>query len=94
MNDREKNILYERAVEKWGLSLQLGMLTEECAELIQAVNKYNRGKGIDNLVEEIADVEIMTEQINHVMYLKYMVQKVKEQKLQRLKKMLEEKEDG
>lgn len=65
----------------YGYEAQSNQLVEECAELIQAVNKYRRAvagigepvsedkKAIafDNLVEEIADVEIMLEQIKYLL---------------------------
>lgn len=65
----------------FGYEAQSNQLIEECAELIQAVNKYRRaaaGLGepvaedkkalaLDNLIEEIADVEIMLEQIKHLL---------------------------
>ena len=55
----------------YGYEEQSGQLVEECAELIQAVSKFRRvGEDINkrevafnNLVEEIADVEVMLEQI-------------------------------
>lgn len=62
--------------EHYGYEAQSNQLVEECAELIQAVSKYRRAaaKGEDeklialgNLVEEIADVEIMLEQIKHLL---------------------------
>lgn len=67
--------------EHYGYEAQSNQLVEECAELIQAVNKYRRaaaGLGepvsedkkaiaLDNLIEEIADVEIMLEQIKHLL---------------------------
>lgn len=62
--------------EHYGHEAQSNQLVEECAELIQAVNKYRRAaaKGEDekliafgNLVEEIVDVEIMLEQIKHLL---------------------------
>lgn len=56
---REK--LYKTAIQVWGKESQMNMLVEECAELIQSVNKYRR-KGSENILEEIADVEIMIEQ--------------------------------
>ncbi len=68
MTTQEKEILIE-AWNKFGEDAQLDMLVEECAELIQAVNKYKRAKAkggvtnIDNaknhLAEEITDVENM-----------------------------------
>ena len=62
--------------EHYGYEAQSNQLVEECAELIQAVSKYRRAaaKGEDeklialgNLIEEIADVEIMLEQIKHLL---------------------------
>ena len=52
--------------EHYGLESQFGQLTEECAELIQAVNKFKRAcrggdyrAARDELLGEIADVKIM-----------------------------------
>lgn len=51
------------AVRTWGVEAQLRMLQEECAELIAAVNRFDRGRvGTSDLAEEIADVEIMCAQ--------------------------------
>lgn len=59
---------------KLGKDALLWQIQEECAELIQAVAKYNRCQGIgqitevskqeaeQNLVKELADVEICLEQ--------------------------------
>lgn len=51
--------LYREAVRKWGMGLQLGMLMEECAELIQATHKVVRNgtedrHSINNLANEMA----------------------------------------
>lgn len=67
--------------EHYGFGAQSNQLIEECAELIQAVNKYKRGitkcgQPLDecnpydllvNLIEEIADVEVMLEQIKYLL---------------------------
>lgn len=67
----------------YGYEAQSNQLVEECAELIQAVSKYRRavaGLGqpvaeekkavaLENLVEEIADVEIMLEQIKYLLQI-------------------------
>ena len=92
----ERKKLYCKTFEKWGFNLQMGMLMEECAELIQATHKiirlsnYNREKW-ERLIEELADVEIMIEQIKLGLdghNLEYRVEKVKNNKLKRLKEML------
>lgn len=64
----------------YGYEEQSNQLIEECAELIQALNKYRRasGKGqpiaeyqkttvMDNIIEEIADVEVMLDQIKYLL---------------------------
>ncbi len=56
--------IYGRAINEWGISAQLDMVTEECAELIKAINKYKRGKGTkEELIEECVDVELMLNQM-------------------------------
>lgn len=54
------------ALKKYGIEHQTLMLCEECGELIQAANKtlrYGIETTKDQLVEEIADVMVMMEQI-------------------------------
>ena len=72
---REQNLAN---AEYFGYEAQSNQLVEECAELIQAVSKYRRAAAKDedeklialsNLVEEIADVEIMIEQIKHLLQI-------------------------
>lgn len=67
----------------YGYEAQSNQLVEECAELIQAVNKYRRaviGVGqpvakekqvvaLENLIEEIADVELMLEQVKYLLQI-------------------------
>lgn len=74
MSDLRKQNLAN--AEYFGYEAQSNQLVEECAELIQAVSKYRRAavKGEDeklialsNFVEEIADVEIMLEQIKYLL---------------------------
>jgi len=55
--------VYEKAMDRWGFKSQSIMLMEECAELIQAVSKLHRTGNPNKMYEEIADVEIMIEQI-------------------------------
>ena len=48
------------AVRLWGAQRQFRQLTEECGELIAAVNQYERGRiTADQLASEIADVLII-----------------------------------
>lgn len=60
----EINEIYKQAIETFGKDAQLKMCIEEMAELTQAICKSFRGEdNTDNIVEEIADVEIMLAQI-------------------------------
>lgn len=61
--------LLNKAIDTYGKEEQLLQTVEECAELIQAINKWRRKKdwvgkkdAADHLAEEIADCIIMLEQ--------------------------------
>lgn len=87
---KETRGLYRRAYEKWDYT-QFTLVVEECAELIQAVCKFWRdpsGESITNLVEEIADVRIMTEQLEATLDCSEAAMRVRRKKLRRLKKLL------
>lgn len=69
MQPDERNELYLQARLLWGDGAQLDMVVEECAELIQAVQKVKRCGGAQalyDMVEEAADVEIMLEQLREM----------------------------
>jgi phosphoribosyl-ATP pyrophosphohydrolase len=56
--------LYEQALKTWGRELQLGMVTEECAELIVAIQHYKRNRvGGSKVLREVADVIVVLEQL-------------------------------
>lgn len=57
---------------------------EECAELIQAINKEHRGRA-HNISEEIADVEIYLEQLKIINNCADEVERYKTAKMKRLK---------
>ena len=61
---RDLKSLYAGAIEKYGVDAQLGVLQEECAELIVAVSHLMRERpdAIQGFIEELADVNIMTGQ--------------------------------
>lgn len=84
------NIL-EKAVEKYG-EKQLDQAQEELAELIVAISKYKRNKNkftISNVIEEIADVNIMIKQVMMLLDIKEFEVKSEEiYKLNRLKKRM------
>jgi len=89
-NSRKK--IYKKLLNKYGLNFQLNMLMEECAELIQATNKYIRynkesAQPIRNLSEEIADVEIMIEQIKYHLDLQDLELRIETEKHDKLLKL-------
>ena len=80
-----------KAIAKWGRTSQIDMLQEECAELIVAINKYKRNNvgTTEAVLEEIADVEIMIDQIKVLLEANELrVDVFKEKKIERLKDML------
>ena len=72
--------LYAAAIEKWGCDAQVGMVHEEIGELLEAcggllkiINKFNREDfeqvGLEDVLEEVVDVEIMLEQFTIILGL-------------------------
>lgn len=83
--------LYAAAVKKYGKLSQLIMCMEEMAELTKELSKSIRGA--DNsaaIVEEMADVEIMLEQLRLIYRNRSEVDTIKADKLRRLAYRLEE----
>lgn len=63
-----EHLIYKKAVEKWGVNDQLDQTTEECAELIQSLNKFKRKRGdFEMVVEEVVDVQIMINQVKVIL---------------------------
>lgn len=82
--------LYEKAFNKWG-DKQLVVAIEELAELQKELTKALRGMPcINNISEEVADVEIMLEQIRQIFNLGLSVEVVKKHKLERLEERLKD----
>ena len=84
--------IYKKAIEKWGEPSQLLMVMEELAELIQAISHLLRGRNYaeSEVIEELADVEVMCEQLRVIIDKNDKIDKIKEEKLARLAEMLEE----
>lgn len=88
METRKK--IYEDARIKWGRINQLTVAIEEMSELQKEICKYFRHEGKhEDLIEEVADVSIMLEQIILMFDIEDDVKKVMEEKLQRLKRRIE-----
>ena len=99
MNDEIKRI-----ADHFGERSQLCMLMEEAGELIQATNKVlradghgeyvgkSRGEAIVNLAEEIADVQMVIEQVEYLLNIDPEALKMmQDYKAKRLIKLIERK---
>ena len=83
--------LYQKALDLWGKDLQLNMVFEEVGELISKLSRVIRGRIKPNdLAEEIADVEIMLEQLKFIFNLEEEVFDLKMSKLLRLGERIRE----
>lgn len=71
------------AIRTYGEKAQEGVAIEECAELIQAISHKHRGRE-HNIAEEIADVEIMLEQLKIINDCANEVETIKKSKIERL----------
>lgn len=93
IDGREWEYTYDRIgktvfLTKEDVEKKLGELKiEECAELIQAINKKHRGRA-HNISEEIADVEIYLEQLKIINNCADEVENYKTAKMKRLKERI------
>ena len=90
--------IYTSAISSFGIDSQLVVLIEEMSELTKEITKIIRGKGVYiNIIEEIADVKIMLDQLSLIMEIngnenyKNDINAMKNKKIQRLKDLLDEK---
>lgn len=98
----EKKELYRKAISKWGMFFQKLVLIEEMAELTQALlheNRNNKSISLREIASEMADVEILLEQIkdgySHSIKtnnFKDIFENEKEKKLLKLKQYLKDDE--
>lgn len=88
----ERDRIYKKAIDTWGEDSQITMIFEEMAELQKELCKYLRGEESPEhkiaIAEEIADVEIMLEQMKIIFNLEGAVNKHKEYKIFRLAQKL------
>lgn len=90
IDDRLKTI-----ANHYGLDSQINILQEELAELIQAVSKFRRGDP-SHIIEEIADVYIMLDQITYLLQkytsvdINYFISLYEEKKIRRQLRRIDE----
>lgn len=88
-NINETEVL-QRALDTYGSAPQIAMVFEEMCELQKELCKYLRGKySPANIAEEIADVEIMLEQMKMLFCCADDVRNERRRKVERLKERLD-----
>ena len=104
MKASEKTV-FKKAIDQYGIPDQVQVACEECAELIKALSKYQRvtkhqpqdkrkiQRCLNNIIEEVADVSIMLDQIK-LMYgiTEKTVTDVRDAKVERLEGTLSKEE--
>ena len=88
MSNEEYKVL-RGAIDKFGIESQTKMLLEEMSELQKEVCKMWRGQcDIEHIAEEVADVEIMLDQLKMMHGIEHEVMEQRGFKIHRLKEML------
>lgn len=84
---------FTEPLEHYGKFTQIVKCMEECGELIRALSKHLCNEGnYEDVVEELADVDIMLSQMRYI-FGHPEVDRVRAQKLARLKMRMEEEEE-
>lgn len=59
--------VFADAIDVYGEEFQIDMMIEECSELITTLQHYRRGRVLkDKVCEELADVQIMAQQLKMI----------------------------
>ncbi|MDD3041118.1 hypothetical protein [Bacteroides sp.] len=89
----KKKDVYNKAKATWGIDAQVTKAVEELSELIKELSKFLLDDGnMEHITEEMADVEIMIEQLKLIFENKKAVKIVKKEKIHRLSDRLDEEE--
>ena len=82
--------IFQTAVERYGVAAQTVLLAEECGELVAAASRVLRGRtDASAMAQEIADVRIMLDQMEHAYGLAAEVSDWRAKKLARLAERLD-----
>ena len=94
MMDRQE--VYRQARDVFGAQAQLVVALEELSEAQKEICKFLRGKGdLDHLTEEIADAQIMLEQVQMLCGIDpWAVQEQMDSKIRRLRGRIKEAQNG
>ena len=80
-----------KAVEEWGVNVNLWVFVEEVGELVKEIAKAVRYEpNYNKIIEEVADVEIALELLKIIFKLdQEHIERIKKDKIERLKERLE-----
>ena len=85
----ERKEIYEKALRTWGTQAQIMMAIEEMSELTKELCKHFRGRpNGEEIVDELADVTIMVEQLRLIFGVNDAVCDQMDVKMLRLKKRI------
>ncbi|MGN0444225.1 MAG: hypothetical protein ACI4F5_06395 [Acutalibacteraceae bacterium] len=92
MNDKQHKEIIKSAIDTYGSTLQIVVAIEELSELQKSLTKHLRGNtNKSNISEEIADVDIMLQQLKMIFEISdHVVNRNKERKLNRLVERMKE----
>lgn len=83
--------VYNKVKQVYGIDAQITKAIEELSELQKELCKFILDDGkLENIIEEVADVKIMIEQIELIFGISKAVKAVKKDKIQRLSDRLDE----
>lgn len=86
----DESAVLQRALDTYGSALQIVVTIEEMSELQKELCKYLRGKySPASIAEEIADVEIMLEQMKMLFCCADDVRSIRRRKVERLKERID-----
>lgn len=86
----ERQLVYEKALAKWGEKLQSTVAIEEMSEVIKEITKMQRGElNREHMAEEIADARIMMEQMCLMLNINDSVESWMDYKVAALKRKVE-----
>ena len=89
MNNEYREIVYRKALERYGKTNQIAKAIEELSELQKELCKVLIGEmDLLNVIEEIADVEIMMEQMRLIFNSNIDIERVKDRKVERLERRM------
>ena len=87
--ERNEKMICKQVLKKYGEDNQLMIFFEEVGELMQAISKHKRfGENIYGIAEEVADVEIMLEQIKIMFEIDEYVEVKRKRKIRKLKRKI------